>query len=292
MSAAPPAPPPACLVCGANAFAPHLAILLRCAACGFITAPLDPSIDPAHLYGEAYFRGEEYLDYPADAAFITRTLRPRLAALLARRHGGRLLEIGAAYGFFLDLARAHFEVVGYEISPAASAWARQHLGLDVRSEDFAASPPGAVGPLDVTVMWDVIEHLQHPDRMLARVAAASRPGALLMLTTGDIGSAVARWRGARWRLIHPPTHLHYFTRATITRLLAGHGFAVRDIRAVPVVRSLRQMAYSILALRLGRRRAYERLAHLIPPSAGLTLNTYDIMQVCAERIADPVPPGA
>ncbi|MDX2166137.1 MAG: class I SAM-dependent methyltransferase [Deltaproteobacteria bacterium] len=277
--------PDSCLVCDARQFEPHLGILRRCRNCGFITAPVDEAIDPATLYGEAYFRGEEYLDYAADEAFIKRTLRPRLDALLAQRRGGRLLEIGAAYGFFLDLARPHFDVVGFEISPAASAHARQRLGLDVRSEDFTRTGLDGVGPVDATVMWDVIEHLERPDRVIARVAALSKPGALLFITTGDIGSAVARWRGQRWRLIHPPTHLHYFSRPTITRLLERHGFQVRDIRAVPVVRSLRQMAYSILALRLGQRRAYAALERLIPATAGLTLNTYDIMQVTAVRTA-------
>ena len=79
-------------------------------------------------------------------------------------------------------------------------------------------------------------------------------------------------------------HLHYFSRPTLTRLLAAHGFQVRDVRAVPVVRSLRQMAYSVLALRLGQRRTYAALERLIPPTAGLTLNTYDIMQVTAEYV--------
>lgn len=273
-----------CLVCGAARFAPHLGDLLRCAACGFVTAALDAPIDPRALYGEAYFRGDEYLDYAADEAFIKRTLRPRLAAVRAHVPGGRLLEIGSAYGFFLDLARPHFDVVGFEVSAAAARHARERLGLDVRTDDVTACPVETIGgPVDATVMLDVIEHLEHPDRVIARVAALSRPGALLLITTGDIGSWVARRRGRRWRLIHPPTHLHYFSRATLTRLLARHGFTVRDIRAVPVVRSVRQTLYSILVLRMQRPALYARLAPWVPAALGFPLNTFDIMQVVAVR---------
>jgi SAM-dependent methyltransferase len=285
-------PPRPCLVCGADAWAPHLGDLLRCTACAFVTADVASPIDPGALYGEEYFRGAEYLDYAADEAFIKRTLQPRLDAVLARQRGGRLLEIGSAYGFFLDLARAHFDVVGFEVSAAAAAHARQRLGLDVRSDDFTAATPASIGaPVDATVMLDVIEHLEHPDRVIAHVAAVSRPGALLLITTGDIGSWVARRRGRQWRLIHPPTHLHYFSRATLTRLLARHGFRVREIRAVPVVRSVRQTLYSILALRMGRTALYQRLERLIPPTLGFPLNTYDIMQVVAEyETQTPAPP--
>jgi SAM-dependent methyltransferase len=276
-----------CLVCGAVAWTPHLGDLLRCTACGFITADVSAPIDAAALYAEDYFRGAEYLDYAADEAFIKRTLQPRLDAVLARVRGGRLLEIGSAYGFFLDMARAHFDVVGFEVSAAAAAHARERLGLDVRTDDFVGATPASIGaPFDATVMLDVIEHLEHPDRVVAHVADVSRPGALLLITTGDIGSWVARRRGRRWRLIHPPTHLHYFSRATLARLLARHGFQVRDVRAVPVVRSVRQTLYSILVLRMDRPAVYQRLARLAPPTLGFPLNTYDIMQVIAEYAPD------
>ena len=272
-----------CLVCGAEAWAPHLGDLLRCTACGFVTADVTAPIDTSELYSDEYFRGAEYLDYAADEAFIKRTLQPRLDAVLAGCRQGRLLEIGSAYGFFLDLARAHFDVVGFEVSPAAAAHARQNLGLDVRTDEFVATSPASLGaPVDATVMLDVIEHLEYPDRVVAHVAEVSRPGALLLITTGDIGSWVARRRGRQWRLIHPPTHLHYFSRATLTRLLARHGFQVRDVRAVPVVRSVRQTFYSILALRMGRTGLYQRLERLVPQTLGFPLNTYDIMQVIAE----------
>jgi SAM-dependent methyltransferase len=272
-----------CLVCGHTGLDPFLGDLLRCPACRFVTASVDGPIDAAALYGDDYFRGAEYLDYAGDEAFIKRTLRPRLAAVLARRQQGRLLEIGSAYGFFLDLARRHFDVVGYEVSPAAARHARDRFGLDVRSDDFLASRVDDIGgPVDVTVMLDVIEHLERPDRFIAHVAAMSRPKALLLITTGDIESPVARWRGRKWRLIHPPTHLHYFSRATLARLLDAHGFRVCSTAAVPVARSLRQILYSILVLRAGRRGAYEALARWLPPTWGVSLNTFDIVQVVAE----------
>jgi 2-polyprenyl-3-methyl-5-hydroxy-6-metoxy-1,4-benzoquinol methylase len=276
--------PRPCLVCLHDGLAPHWPGLLRCPSCGFVTADLDRPVDPGKLYDGDYFSGEEYLDYRSDEAFFKRSFRLRLDEIRRRRPSGRLLEIGAAYGFFLDLARAHFDVVGFEVNREAARHAKESLGIDVRTDDFLTVAPETVGgPLDVTVMWDVIEHLAEPDRFLTRIGELSRPGALLYATTGDIGSALARWRGAKWRMIHPPTHVHYFSRATLRRLLDRLGFNVLDVRAVPVARSIRQVLYSVLALRMNRPQTYEALARHIPPTWGFTINTFDIMQVVAER---------
>lgn len=274
-----------CLVCGDAAFEPHLAILLRCRSCGFVTARLDGPPDTRHLYGDGYFRGEEYLDYRSDEAFFKKSFRPRLREVLRRTPGGRLLEIGSAYGFFLDLAREHFDVIGYEVNEEAARYARETFGVDVRTGDFLASSAEEMGaPVDVTVMWDVIEHLTRPDRFIEQIGRVSRSGAMLHLTTGDIGSPLARWRGRKWRMIHPPTHLHYFSRSTLRRLLSNHGFRVVEIHTVGVARSVRQVLYSILVLRMNRRRLYDSWSRRIPATWGFTLNTYDIIWAIARKV--------
>jgi SAM-dependent methyltransferase len=275
-----------CLVCGGSGLRPRFETLLECPICGFVTARLDQPLNAADLYGRDYFHGKEYLDYRAEEAFLKKNFRLRLNEVLQRRASGRLLEIGAAYGFFLDLAKEHFEVIGFEVSPVPARCGRESFGVDIRTDDFLRAGPADIGgPVDVTVMWDVIEHLERPDLVLAHVSALSRPGALLYITTGDIGSCVARARGAKWRMIHPPTHLHYFSRSTLQRLLNNCGFRVVRTRSVGVARSLRQVLYSIFVLRLRRPRAYETLAKLVPPTWGFTLNMFDIMQVVAEKSA-------
>jgi len=84
-------------------------------------------------------------------------------------------------------------------------------------------------------------------------------------------------------MIHPPTHLHYFDRDTITQLLERCGYKVVEIKSVGVARSIRQILYSILVLRMGLRSMYRAAAARVPPSAGFTLNTGDIMQVVARK---------
>lgn len=277
-------PPISCLVCGEARMTPHLDLLLKCSSCGFVTARLDAPVDVRQLYDGDYFKGQEYLDYAADEVFFKRNFRKRLKAVLKYGAGGRLLEIGAAYGFFLDLARRHFDVLGFEVNQEAAQHGRDRLNLDIRTDDFLeAGAQDIGGPVDVTVMWDVIEHLERPDRFIEHVAELSRPGARLHITTGDIGSLLARLRGRKWRMIHPPTHVHYFDRRTLAQLVARHGFRTIDVRSVGVARSFRQILYSILVLHLHRQESYDRLARFFPPGSGFTLNTLDIMQLTAVR---------
>ncbi len=275
---------PVCLVCGGAEFSPHLDILQQCASCGFVTTRTDGQVDYRALYDGDYFKGEEYLDYRADEDFFKKNFRQRLAQVRKYTSRGRLLEIGAAYGFFLDLARQYFDVVGFEVNAEAVAHGRQQFGLDLRTDDFLqASEQNIGGRVDVTVMWDVIEHLDRPDLFIERVAALSNPGAMLHITTGDIGSLLARIRGRKWRMIHPPTHLHYFDRHSLTRLLSRHGFITVDVRSVGVARSFRQILYSLLALQFRSPSLYRRIASHLPPTWGFTLNTHDIMQITAKR---------
>jgi len=273
-----------CLVCGQAGFQPLYETLRCCPHCGFVTASLDAPTDVRQLYENDYFTGGEYRDYRKDEAFFKRNFRRRLKQLRQRCAGGRLLEIGSAYGFFLDLAREYFEVVGFEVNADAVRHGREAFDVDIRTDDFLqASVSDIGGPVDVTVMWDVLEHLQRPDCFLDHIRELSQPDALLYITTGDIGSRVSRLRGRNWRMIHPPSHLHYFSRSTISRLLANHGFAVKDIRSVGVARSFRQILYSVLVLHWGMKRAYKTAEAIVPAGAGFTLNMFDIMQVTAQR---------
>lgn len=276
-------PPDRCLVCHHEKLLPLHEILLRCDQCGFVTARLDDQIDPSALYDDSYFAGQEYRDYQADEALIKRNFKKRLKHICRYQADGRLLELGSAYGFFLDVARSHFDVIGYEVNETAAAHARDQLGLDVRHDDFLTTSAAELSQFDVVTLWDVIEHLERPDLVLEHVSRMTRPGGYLFLTTGDIGSMVARMRGRRWRMIHPPTHLHYFDRSTIARLLEQYGFSVVQINSVGVARSIRQILYSIVALNARCPGLYRSCERFIPASAQVTLNLFDIMMVTARK---------
>lgn len=276
---------PACLVCGGR-FAPAaIGGLVQCTGCGFVSTDLALSHEElSRLYTSRYFLGGEYRDYPAERPLIERQFRRRLQTLLRfvpDAEHKNLFEIGAAYGFFLSVAGPAFQrAEGIDISTDAAAAARA-AGLRVESGDFLRAPISA--PLDVVCMWDTIEHLARPDLYLAKAASLMPSGAVIAISTGDIGSAVARLRGARWRQIHPPTHLHYFSRRTLARLLDRHGFEVRHVEYHGLYRSVDTIAFIILTIRHRQHALYRRLKQAGLLDWTLYLNLYDTMFVAASK---------
>src|SRR5215204_6392711 len=104
--------------------------LSRCLECGYTYA--HGEVDP-DLYGDRYFEAYAGGDYLAHESSRRRESRLRLA-LLARvaPPPARLVEVGAAAGFFLDEARsAGYEAVGIEPNAAMATHAREQLALDV-----------------------------------------------------------------------------------------------------------------------------------------------------------------
>jgi 2-polyprenyl-3-methyl-5-hydroxy-6-metoxy-1,4-benzoquinol methylase len=194
------------------------------------------------------------------------------------------LEIGSAYGFFLELVRDDFpKILGLDLTDEGVRYSRDELGLPAVQADFLDYDFGSE-QIDVVCMWDTIEHLRRPDLYLEKIASLTQPGALLALTTGDIESHVARFRKEHWRMIIPPVHVHYFSKRSITQLLNNYGFDVIYNRYCGFYRSASNAAYIILALRHKRPNLFKRLQSTGLLNWAFYLNLYDIMYVIARRL--------
>lgn len=213
--------------------------------------------DLRRLYEEHYFTGGEYADYVADKPVIQRTLAGHLD--IVRRFvppGAAILEVGCAYGYFLELIRdAYPRSEGIDVSADAVSVAVRN-GLPARAGDLATAT--FAGRFNAACMWDTIEHVPNPHEVFLKVHAALEPGGHFILTTGDFGALLPRLQGRRWRQIHPPTHLFYFTRRSFRELCARTGFEVVEFGTVSVyrrlgsaLRTLRQLHPASMGGRLG-----------------------------------------
>jgi hypothetical protein len=275
-----------CLVCGGCVAPSAIDGLLRCSNCAFQTANLTLSNgELASLYSDKYFQGEEYADYLADRHVIEKSFRRRLKTLLKytpESHKLDLFEVGCAYGLFLNLARSEYRTVsGIDISSVAVNFAKSELGLDVLCGDLLST--NLPERIDVACLWDTIEHLSRPDLYIKKLATLMPKGSIVAITTGDIESMVARWRGKQWRQIHPPTHLQYFSTKTLSMLLEGNGFAVRYAGFDGVYRSLESMSYIVFALKRRRPNIHNAQKRLGVLKFDLYLDLRDIVFVIAEK---------
>lgn len=280
--------PPACPCCEGADWDRRWAGWVICRRCGMMTVENRCQAgDFEALYGPDYFQGREYIDYLADKPAQQKTLGRHLAVV--RRHvppGGRLLEIGCAYGFFLELiAQDYPNSVGLDVSEAAVAHARS-LGLDARRGDLLATTLS--GSFDAVCLWDTIEHLAWPAETIQRAASLLRPGGHLFLSTGDFGSLLARLQGLRWRQIHPPTHLFYFTRPALDALVRRMGMEVIGFTTVRVYRRLHSALRALDRFRGGSisGRCARGLLKLLPNRilrCDIALNLGDTMLLTAQK---------
>lgn len=182
----------------------------------------------ATLYSEAYFESRDpacgYPVYRTDRTAV-RDKAERLLPAVERHAGkGRLLDLGCAYGFIMEVARDRgWEVAGIEPAEGVAAAAAAALGVPVATDLFSAGlPPRS---FDAVLVWDVIEHLPDPHRVLDELARVLRPGGVVSVVTPDIGSLAARILGQRWEEMRKmPEHIYFFDRASLSTLLRSAGF--------------------------------------------------------------------
>jgi len=278
-----------CLVCKSREMKPiYSGILRKCLNCGFVTASLTGDrVKIDKLYHARYFQGEEYMDYQKDKVILQKKFRRRvnqIFKLAGRENIKSILDIGCAYGFFGEVARTMIPEAsyqGFDISQEAIRYASEHLNLNVIRANYLEST--ADMQFTDACMWDVIEHLQYPDRFLEKIHTELEPAGRLWITTGDIDALIPRIMKRRWRMIHPPTHLHYFSSQTLRHLLTRKGFEVQRISHPPVIRGLRQIFYSYFMLGKNPGTMVQKIHSIIPPKMCVYMNTFDIMFLMAVK---------
>jgi translation elongation factor EF-Tu-like GTPase len=84
-------------------------------------------------------------------------------------------------------------------------------------------------------------------------------------------------------MIHPPTHLYYFSAGTMAKLLEKYGFTIVSITHPGIYRNLKQIVFSLFFLNKNVGGRFSLLLDKL--NAAIYLNTYDVMQVVAQKKA-------
>jgi len=189
--------------------------------------------EPAQdTFEQGYFADVYEGDY--DARNPTYKHQALLGALRKHQPTGRLLDIGCAYGRFLQVAAAEggYELSGCDLSEHAVGVAAKRLG------DAARVRPGGVlddpfpgEQFDVITMFDVIEHVPDQPAAWARVRERLAPGGIFAFSVpvydGPVGVLVEV-------MDMDPTHIHKIGRDDWIARAAKNGFDV--LRWVGILR--------------------------------------------------------
>ncbi|HOY56347.1 MAG TPA: class I SAM-dependent methyltransferase [bacterium] len=138
---------------------------------------------------------------------------------------GKLLDIGCYSGIFLEAAQeAGYEIFGIEASRGALALARQKVKGDLRcgmAEKILVDFPDK--SFDIITLFDVLEHLPDPQKVLTLIQLKLKDDGLLVFSTPDFSSLLSKIQGKKWHALLPQ-HLFYFSIRNIKIILSQTGF--------------------------------------------------------------------
>ena len=251
--------------------------IVKCKNCGLGKACAE-HFDAEEYYDSSYFNGSRpdgYSDYLGASDVLKEQFQSE-TRLLEKLHsgGGKLLEIGCAYGYFLEVAQRKFSVHGLEICDEAVIDCQSRGLKEVRQGAVSEETLQAFPMVDVLVLLDVIEHLPQPDKALEEAVKKLLPGGKLLITTGDFSSLCSKIMGRNWRLMTPPQHLWYFTPESIKALGQKLGLEV-----IYVDHPFKKVPLGLILYQIFR---YVKINPSLPNwihKIGLRVNLFDAMRI-------------
>ena len=219
---------------------------MHCSGCGYEAASLTPTINErvAKISVDESLReaGLKSLRVRNFQTLLSRINQRLTDKSFARK---RLLDVGAAHGWFVALAAGQFECVGIEPDTAVREAAAAQ-GISLLEGYFPEALPFE-SKFEVIVFNDVFEHIPDVGNVLVACARHLSPEGLLVLNLPCSAGAIYRsskmlyrlgWRGPferMWQKDLASPHLHYFNRYSLTLLLKRNSFRNPAATVLPAV---------------------------------------------------------
>jgi 2-polyprenyl-3-methyl-5-hydroxy-6-metoxy-1,4-benzoquinol methylase len=173
-------------------------------------------------------RYDGHTDEPYECAGILQAFMPTNA---------KVLDVGCGTGSVSLIANRgkNNAVFGIEPDPDRTALARTR-GLDATCGYLSPEYLQDHGPFDVVMFADVLEHVASPAEMLALARSGLKPGGWLLISVPNAVHWIMRWQILWGRFeysqtgLRDSTHLRWFTRATLVRLLDSAGFETVEFK--------------------------------------------------------------
>lgn len=233
-----------------------------------ISIDADEFVD--ETYCDSYFTGggAGYEDYIRESRYLRHQGR-RYARLLRKYGVERVLDIGAAAGFFVaGLADEGVSGVGLEPNAGMVEMGRLR-GLDIRAG--TAEGMRRDEQFDAVLMVQVIAHFFDLHRALGNAAAVTRARGFWLVETWDRGSWTARLLGKGWHEYSPPSVLRMFSVGSLRKVAAAYGFELvakgRPRKVITVAHAHSLLEYKARDSNVMRVLAF--LTRLLPQGAAL-----------------------
>lgn len=180
-----------------------------------------------HIYNEDYFRGKSsffykfgYKDAPSYWNFMYNEIKE---ACKGKR---KILDIGCAYGYFLNALPGKVDKYGADVSEHAIRMAKQNSdGGKFVICDAESGLPFKDCFFDIVTMFDIIEHIKSPDLLIRNVNTVLKKSGLLLLSTPNNNIIRRILFKIPDKLEH---HCSLLSKNQISSILENNGFEILD----------------------------------------------------------------
>lgn len=189
-----------------------------------------------------YYQSEEYVSHSnSSKGFInglyqqvrdiTLSQKRALIREMTGKQTGSILDVGCGTGELLNtMKQAGWETRGLEPDDGARAFAKTQYGLDVTEPEDLFS---LTETYDCVSMWHVMEHVHRLHEYFDQLHKLIGETGTLIIAVPNYTSSDATHYGEKWAAYDVPRHLYHFSPQSMKRLLAQHGFKLREMRAMP-----------------------------------------------------------
>ena len=185
----------------------------------------------SNLYQEEYYQLKKsknvlgYRSYEKQKDILLPYFNKRLRQIdkLRDEKKGKLLDIGCAEGFFLEIAKKDgWEVFGIDISEYAIKALKKkgikgHLG-NLKNAKFRNNT------FDAVTIFQTIEHDSNPVSLLKEIHRILKPGGMILLTTPGQKGLLINLLGKKWHGWQVEGHLLWFNKKNLELGLKKAGF--------------------------------------------------------------------
>ncbi len=185
--------------------------------------------------------------------------------LIARHSSGvtDVLDLGCYTGSLLRTLDGRFRKYGVEASTEAAAVAQSH-GVKIIARTMRELRH-VQQEFDVVVAVDVIEHVLDPSVLLMQMLDLTRPGGLVVVSTGDADAWPWRLAGSAYWYTEMTEHVSFISSSWANRFAVQHGLPLEAMRRFAYYDEVRpgrwrsQLRFWVAAAKCAVRQRAERL---------------------------------
>lgn len=253
-----------------------------CTNCDLVFTEIQSNLNLNEIYDDSYFNGGQddgYGDYQSTEPVLKQEFKKlflkEIQPYIQSEKYTNVLEVGCAFGFFLDVIQPYVKTFGIEVNESSRNHCIKH-GHTILGSSVTKGLLNQPNRFDFIVLLDVIEHLENPVETIDILHQVLNPGGRILIVTGNIDGIYPRIAGKYWRLMTPPQHTFFFSKKTLSHLLKQAGFEIKKVTTPYKIVPLSLMMYQFthrLGLKFKAPNIFNKL--------GLPVSLFDTMLITA-----------